>query len=98
MKDRKNEAKKALSERLRSRVQAWSFSERELVVLRGRRGATVHGCRKILQYSPIEIQLLLADAVISLEGESLYCTSFGAGSVTVEGNVQKATYLPKEAK
>lgn len=96
MKDRKNDAKKALAERLRSRVQAWSFTERDLVVLRGGRGATVHGCRKILQYSPIEIQLLLGDSVVSIEGESLYCTSFGAGSVTVEGSVQKATYLPKE--
>jgi hypothetical protein len=51
MKDRKNDAKKALAERLKSRVQAWRFAERDLVVLRGRRGATVHGCRKILQYS-----------------------------------------------
>lgn len=98
MKERNNEARKALSDRLRERVQSWQFSERDMVVLRGKCGATVHGCHKILQYSPIEIQLLIGDAVISLEGQSLYCTSFGAGSVTVEGTVEKATYLPKETK
>ena len=98
MKDRTNDAKKALAERLRERVQMWRFCERDMVVLRGSCGATVHGCRKILQYSPIEIQLLLSDAVVSLEGESLYCTSFGAGSVTVEGRVRSATYLPKETR
>ena len=96
MKNRNGDAGKALAARLHERVQGWHFIEREAVVLRGSNGATVHGCRKILQYSPIEIQLLLSEAVISLEGERLYCTSFGAGSVTVEGSIQKATYLPKE--
>ena len=98
MKNRNNDAGKALTERLRERVQGWRFTEHEAVVLRGRNGATVHGCHRILQYSPIEIQLLLSEAVISLEGERLYCTSFGAGSVTVEGKIQRATYLPKETK
>lgn len=70
----------------------------ELVVLRGKRGATVYGCRRILQYSPIEIRLLLTGCAVSLEGESLYCTSFGAGTVTVEGKIQKAIYLPKTAE
>lgn len=95
MKDSKNEMnKRSLRERLRASVgDGWRMPERNTVVLRGRRGATVHGCRKILQYSPIEIRLELNRSAVSIEGEGLYCTSFGTGSVTVEGSVRRVTYL-----
>ena len=78
-------------------ASGFGMPARDLVVLRGPKGAEVHGCRRILQYSPVEIQLQLPNSVLSLVGESLYCTSFGAGSVTVEGNVRQATYLPESA-
>lgn len=99
MKNRKNDAKKSLYQRIRDvGAQGLAWSERDQVVLRGKKGATVHGCRKILQYSPVEIQLLLTERVVSIEGKSLYCTSFGAGSVTVEGDVRRATYLPESTE
>jgi sporulation protein YqfC len=95
MKDQKGEMNgKSLRERFRASLgDGWRVLERNTVVLRGRRGVTVHGCRKILQYSPIEIRLELNRSAISIEGEGLYCTSFGTGSVTVEGNVRRVTYL-----
>ena len=95
MKNEKQDAKKSLYERLTGIKDRVSVGTRDMVVLRGKRGGTVYGCRKILQYSPIEIRLQLSGTVVSLEGQSLYCTSFGAGTVTVEGDVHRATYLPK---
>lgn len=97
MKERQEEIKRGLGERLRERYGSTSlFSERELIVWRGRCGVTVHGCRRILQYSPIEIRLALGKEALSIEGERLYCNSFGAGSVSVEGDVRSISYLPTE--
>ena len=93
MRTRNNNAESSWYKRLFAAES--SVGARELVVLRGKRGGTVYGCRKILQYSPIEIRLLLSGCAVSLVGESLYCTSFGAGTVTVEGEIRSATYLPK---
>lgn len=95
MKDQKREMnRKSLRERFRASIgEGWRMPERNTVVLRGRRGVTAHGCRKILQYSPIEIRLELNRSAVSIEGEGLYCTSFGTGSVTVEGSVRRVTYL-----
>lgn len=97
MKERQEDIKKGLGERLKERYGSASLlSEGELIVWRGRRGVTVHGCRKILQYSPIEIRLSLGKEALSIEGERLYCNSFGAGSVSVEGCVRSVSYLPTE--
>ena len=64
----------------------------ELVVLRGRRGVTVYGCRRILSYSPCEIKLALERAALVVTGSELYCSSFAAGTVTVEGRVTGVGY------
>lgn len=76
--------------------EAWRMPAQTMVILRGGDGATVHGCRKILQYSPIEIRLLLERESVSIEGEGLYCTSFGTGCVTIKGCVHRATYAIEE--
>lgn len=97
MKEQQEKSKKGLRERLSERYGTPSIlPDRELIVWRGRRGVTVHGCRKILQYSPIEIRLSLGKEAISIEGERLYCNSFGSGSVSVEGRVRSISYLPQE--
>ena len=99
MRGHREEIKKSLGERLRERYGSASFlGEGELIVWRGRQGVTVHGCRKILQYSPIEIRLSLGKEALSIEGERLYCNSFGAGSVSVEGWVRSVSYLPSEVR
>ncbi len=88
---------KGLRERLRERYGASPIAgDRETVVLQGRRQVTVHGCRRILQYSPIEIRVSLGREALSIEGERLYCDSFGAGCVTVRGEVRRVSYLLSE--
>ena len=89
--------KKELRERLRERYGAGAIlPDRDTVVLQGGRRVTVHGCRRILQYSPIEIRVSLGREALSIEGEQLYCDSFGSGCVTVRGDVRRVSYLPVE--
>ncbi len=69
---------------------------REQVLLRGRVGATVYGCRKILRYSPEEILLLCIKEAISIRGEGLYCRAFSAGTVEIKGRLDHVNFLAKE--
>ncbi len=64
----------------------------ERTTVEGKRRVTVYGCRKILVYSPTEIRLLLAKEELSVIGERLYCSSFSAGVVTVEGVIGGVLY------
>ena len=98
MKEQGVSANKGLRARLRERYGAAGaiLPDRETVVLQGRSRVTVHGCRRILQYSPIEIRLSLGREALSIEGERLYCDSFGAGCVTVRGEVRCVSYLLSE--
>ena len=65
---------------------------RERATVEGKRRVTVYGCRKILVYSPGEIRLQLAKEVLCVQGEGLYCSSFSAGIVTVEGIIGGVLY------
>jgi len=67
---------------------------RERVTIEGQRRVTIYGCRRIVVYSPLEIRLMLAKEEISVIGEALYCSSFSAGTVTVEGNIGGVLYRP----
>ena len=53
--------------------------------MRGRHTLTVHGCRKILDFSPCEIRLLLKEGTLTVRGQRLICTSYLAGAVGIEG-------------
>lgn len=75
---------------------AGAISENNMIVMRGQRGATVYGCRKILFYSPCEIRLDVGKKAVSVVGERLYCSSFSAGTVTVQGCVTGVSYLNAE--
>ena len=88
-----NEEKNTLRQRLAARYGASELSSRELIVLRGRRGATVYGCQRILHYSPREIRLDAGKTGVSVAGERLYCASFTGGTVNVEGNVESVRYF-----
>ena len=65
---------------------------RERATVEGKRRVTVYGCRKILVYSPREIRLQLAKEELGVVGEGLYCSSFSAGIVTVEGVIGGVLY------
>ncbi len=62
------------------------------VILRGRESAVISGCRRILQYGERKICLLVGRRRLCVMGESLICTSFCAGSVTVEGEISGIRY------
>jgi len=62
------------------------------VILHGNKGATVYGCRKILLYSPTRISLQVCKDVLTVCGNGLYCASFCAGTVCVEGEIMQVTF------
>ena len=70
---------------------------REMVILRGQSTLTVYGCKKILHYSPERICLQLTGKELLIMGESIYCTCFSHGSVTVEGKINAISYSTFEA-
>ncbi len=53
--------------------------------MRGRHTLTVHGCRRILDFSPCEIRLSLGNYSLTVCGQRLICTAYLAGAVGIEG-------------
>ncbi len=60
--------------------------------LRGRHTLTVHGCTRILDFSPALIRLALADGTLTVAGERLICTSYLAGAVGIEGTITALSF------
>ena len=65
--------------------------------MRGRNTLTVHGCTKILDFSPCEISLLLGDCTLTVGGQRLICTSYLAGAVGIEGCICSIQFHDEEA-
>lgn len=65
------------------------------VILRGNEGATVYGCKKIVRYDRDRICLCIGARCVCVRGEDLICTSFSAGSVSVEGEISSVHFCPK---
>ena len=55
--------------------------------MRGRHTLTVHGCQKILSFSPCEVSLALKDSTLTVSGRRLICTAYLAGAVGIEGYI-----------
>lgn len=55
--------------------------------MRGRNTLTVHGCVRILDFSPCEIRLALHDGTLTVGGKRLICTSYLAGAVGIDGYI-----------
>ncbi|MBE6653469.1 MAG: hypothetical protein E7610_08670 [Ruminococcaceae bacterium] len=54
--------------------------------MRGRNTLTVHGCTRIMDFSPCEISLCLGGScTLTVEGQRLICSSYLAGAVGIEG-------------
>lgn len=91
--DGRNLPKEGMRERIGKRFAVLPLSAgRERATVEGKRRVTVYGCRKILVYSPKEIRLQLAKETLCVVGEGLYCSSFSAGIVTVEGIIGGVVY------
>ncbi len=60
--------------------------------LRGRNTLTVHGCRRIVDFTPSRIRLTLPGCDLVVEGERLTCTSYLAGAVGIEGCICRMAF------
>ena len=65
------------------------------VVLCGEGELTAYGCRRIVLYTQPEIRLAMRRKTLCICGDRLICTSFSAGTVTVEGEIRAIRYLEK---
>lgn len=85
--DRKEE-KKSVRERIRHALELEDMTcGGDMLELRGKGDLTVRGCRAILLYSEKEISLRLNKYVLTIKGESLYCSSYYECAVRVEGTI-----------
>lgn len=53
--------------------------------MRGRHTLVVHGCRRILDFTPCTVRLAVKDATLTVSGRRLVCTAYLAGAVGIEG-------------
>ena len=66
--------------------------------MRGRHTLTIHGCRKILTFSPCEVSLALQDSTLTVKGRRLICTAYLAGAVGIEGYICGVTFCDGEVE
>ena len=64
--------------------------------LRGRNSLTVHGCRRILDFSPCEVKLAVETATLTVTGCRLICTAYLAGAVGIEGYICSVSFADGE--
>jgi len=57
------------------------------LTLSGESELTVRGCKRILSYGSELICLRVGKTRLFVRGKGLFCTSFGAGCVTVSGRI-----------
>ena len=67
------------------------------LTLSGGSELVVRGCRRILRYEAEEICLGVGKGALTVRGNRLFCSAFGAGSVTVTGEIA-AIYLTEVEK
>ena len=64
--------------------------------------ATLHGCKRIIQYSPekIKLEVKKKGGTVTFEGSELVCTSFFVGAVVIEGKIERVEFSipPREVK
>ena len=66
------------------------------IEMRGRKLLFLQGCRRIIKYSPEEMILAAKGFNVSIKGESLICTTYHGGAVTVEGRIDKIDFTAEE--
>ena len=61
------------------------------VELLGNFEASIHGCKKIIHYTPEKIKLAMKKkgGFLTIEGSELVCTSFFIGAVVIEGKIER---------
>ncbi len=66
--------------------------------LRGRQTLTVHGCRRIVDFTPASIRLSLGEDCVEITGDGLICTAYLSGAVGIEGRVDGIRFLTGEGQ
>lgn len=66
------------------------------VELQGRNVLLVHGCRRILHYTPDILRFLMKGCVLCVEGKRLICHTYLAGAVGVEGQIDRICFEDEE--
>ena len=67
------------------------------VLLSGEGEVLVRGCTRILEYGEERIRVCVGKRVLCVEGEALFCASFGAQEMLINGTV-RALFLQKEGE
>lgn len=55
--------------------------------IRGRETVFVHGCRRILKYSPISVVLDVKEFEVNVSGRHLVCSAYYGGTVCIDGYI-----------
>ncbi len=63
------------------------FCDGPFIELRGRHELAVQGCRKILTCTENEVCLALRETGLHVAGKRLHCTTYYAGAVSVNGEI-----------
>lgn len=96
-KDTEGSKKRTLKERIRTTLELEDvICKGDMLELRGRENLLVRGCRKILLYTDEEIRLLLCEYVLVIKGRRLYCASYYAGAVCIDGIISSLEIEDKE--
>lgn len=64
--------------------------------MRGRHSLYVHGCRRILDFTPSRVTLALKGCTLTVCGCRLICTSYLAGAVGIEGCIGGISFADGE--
>ena len=80
--------KRSVAKRIRDALELDDIScKRDLLELRGRGDLTVRSCHEILSYSEERIALRLCEYILVIRGKGLYCASYYANAVRVDGEI-----------
>lgn len=62
------------------------------IEMRGRGLLFLQGCRRIIKYTPCEMIFSARGFFVTVSGESMLCTTFHGGTVTVEGRIDGISF------
>ncbi len=71
------------------------IGEHDLLELHGLSELIVRGCGAILYYSETEIKLSMKKYVLKISGRELYCVSYLAGAVEIDGEIEALELLKR---
>jgi len=68
------------------------------VEIRGVNTIYLRGCRRIIKYSPDEMQIAAKGVDVSIKGERLVCSSYHDGAVCINGKIDSVNYEDRRSE